>query len=158
MVSVPGVSQEHSGLSLSECENLGYNKSSQMWDGKARAIVLSTHSAAFHPSPGKEKKPSCKFCSPAAMVSTRGCGPHCSASPGRSLALRGAWHALPWLAPCSLLWGLGAQACFMQPGFPQRCRGGLNSRIDQFYVSFAVNFLFTSLSRLYEAVCCRTVL
>lgn len=109
-VSVLGVTQEHSGLPLSECENLGHNKSSQMWDWNTRAIVFCAHSGVFHLSPGKEKKLPCKFCSLAAMISTHACGPHCSAPPGRSLALRGLWYSIPWLAPAALLWGLDAQA------------------------------------------------
>lgn len=124
-VSVPGTSQEHRGLPLADCENLGHNKSSQMWDWNARAIVFCTYSAAFHLSPGKKKKKlSCKFCSSAAMISTHACGPHCPAPPGRSLALRGVWYSIPWLVSAALLRGLAAQACSVQPSSPQRRQGG----------------------------------
>lgn len=113
-----------------------------MWDGNARAIVLSTHSAAFHPRPGKEKKLSCKFCNLAVMISMRACGPHCSASPGRSLAVGGVWHSLPWLAPCSSALGLCAQAWLTQPRFPQRCLGGIEP--PHWLITFISPLLLTS--------------
>lgn len=109
------VSQEHGGAPLSERASLECPESGQMCDGLPGQRSSPTHRAAFHPRPGKDKKLSCKFCSLTVTTSTHACGPHCAASPGRSLALRAVWHPQPSLAPCRPPCRSAPGACIPEP-------------------------------------------
>lgn len=65
-------------------------------------------------------------------------------------------QSLGWLLQlCSGVWMPRPDQC--SPVLPKDAKGagkrGLNSLIDQFYFSFAIDVLFTSLSSLYEAIC-----
>ena len=136
-------SQEHCGLSPSEYKILA----ARCGAGMPGRLYSPLTVWPFICVQGRIKNGHVKVCILAVMISTQACGRHCSASPGRSLALTAlAGSQQVSLQLCSGPGWLGLIiAAQLSPKMPGGDVSHSSSLIDDhFYFSFAVDFLFTA--------------